>query len=314
VASAERSAIATAHSRDDHLETVVMRILRGAGARGLAGLLAPSSVMRPFLTLGRDALRRYVSGSGIEHVDDPTNTSRAYLRNRIRLDLPPAIRHCQPGFEDGLMALSMRAAAVRAEGDGVARDAIRARHTDGAVAVDTATLGKLDEPGLRFLWQAIAGVAGVPLDRRGTVRLARVTKTGRRGARAQVSGGWEVVTGGDVTWLRRDVPRGEVAQSPLRGETRFGRFRFRPSYAATIREVPEDDWCAALPADADVVVRPWAPGDRMVADAHGVPRRVKRFFADAHVPGPLREEWPVVLVDGRIVWIPGVRRGVGARP
>jgi hypothetical protein len=43
----------------------------------------------------------------------------------------------------------------------------------------------------------------------------------------------------------------------------------------------------------------------------GTLRRVKRFFGDAHVPGPVRSGWPVVLVDGGIAWIPGV---AGAQP
>ncbi len=67
-----------------------------------------------------------------------------------------------------------------------------------------------------------------------------------------------------------------------------------------------------LPADVPLAVRAWRPGDRMRARAGGTARRVKRFFADARVPGMDRAGWPVVLAAGEIVWIPGVRRSDAA--
>src|SRR5688500_5311012 len=83
--------VATAHTVDDHLATIVMRTLRGAGARGLAGLAADSPVLRPFLHLTRSQLAAYARRQGIPHLEDPSNSSRRYLRNRVRHDLLPAI-------------------------------------------------------------------------------------------------------------------------------------------------------------------------------------------------------------------------------
>src|SRR5689334_20464517 len=61
VAAIHDAPIVTAHTLDDHIETVVMRILRGASARGLAGLLAESAVERPFLGIRRETIRDYVA-------------------------------------------------------------------------------------------------------------------------------------------------------------------------------------------------------------------------------------------------------------
>jgi tRNA(Ile)-lysidine synthase len=72
-----------------------------------------------------------------------------------------------------------------------------------------------------------------------------------------------------------------------------------------------DPWIAQLPADVDVSVRRWQPGDRMQL-APGMWRKVKRFLSDAHVSGARRGEWPVVLAGPEIVWIPGVRRSDAA--
>src|ERR1700737_4101693 len=73
--------VVTAHTEDDHVETVLMRILRGTGARGLAGLRAPSDIIRPFLELRRAALAAYVRGAGVRWREDPSNDSPLFLRN-----------------------------------------------------------------------------------------------------------------------------------------------------------------------------------------------------------------------------------------
>jgi tRNA(Ile)-lysidine synthase len=309
VALAECATIVTAHTRDDQIETVVMRILRGAGMRGLAGLFAGSGVARPLLEFGRAELRRYAAACRVPVVDDPTNVSRAFLRNRVRLDLLPALRRVVPDFERDILDLARRAAEVRRSLESVAGGFVVARTPAGA-EVDATALATLDPGGLRLVWQAIAGAAGLPLDRRGIVRLERFTRQARVGTRVQVSGGAEVVCGRGVMTLRR-TGRGTAPATRLRPRepSVVGRFRFRPLPATTIKEVPDDPWHAVLPEGDDTIVRPWAAGDRMVVDAAGTLRRVKRFFADARIPGPLREGWPVVVVGGQIVWIPGVRRG-----
>ena len=88
--------IVTAHTLDDHIETVLMRALRGSGARGLAGLLAPSSVGRPLLALTRSAVGECARAWRVSFVEDPTNVLRLYFRNRVRLDLLPALARVRP--------------------------------------------------------------------------------------------------------------------------------------------------------------------------------------------------------------------------
>jgi tRNA(Ile)-lysidine synthase len=309
VAERERAVIVTAHTRDDQVETVVMRLLRGAGARGLAGLLAPSDIRRPLLAHPRSAIERYVRELGLPFVDDPSNRSRAYFRNRVRLDLLPAIRRLCPGFEGELLDLAERAATIRRALDDVAATLAFPPGAGRVPALDAATLTTMDDASLRAIWPALAGRAGVVLDRRGTERMARFTREARIGARAPLSGGFEVVRERQVFLLRRVIPVPSEEEIPLARDLRFGRFRFEvvPD-GSSFPETGGDPWQVLLPQDARLAVRAWGPGDRMDLDATGRRRRVKRFFADAGIAGPLREGWPVVLVNGRIEWIPGVRR------
>lgn len=307
-AKAEDARIVTAHTRDDQVETVTMRILRGAGARGLAGLYARSAVLRPLLAISRQELVRYARARRLAFVEDPTNLSRRFLRNRVRLDLLPAIRRVRPDFDAELLGIADRAARLRHEVDDVAASLVVTGPDAEGLAVDAAALEALDAAGLRLVWPALAGLAGVTLDRRATERLARFTHEAQTGARVPISGGWEVVRTRETFVLRRPERAISHASVPLTSGLRFGRFRFqRVTSAASLRQPSEDPWQAWLPRDVEIVVRAWAPGDRMEFGAAGARRRVKRFFADAHIAGPLREGWPVVLVEGKIIWIPGVR-------
>src|ERR1041385_8654798 len=82
-----RAIICTAHTRDDQVETVLFRELRGSGPRGLAGLAAESEIRRPLLGFTRDDVADYARAEGVEWVEDPTNADRSFARNRIRHDL-----------------------------------------------------------------------------------------------------------------------------------------------------------------------------------------------------------------------------------
>jgi tRNA(Ile)-lysidine synthase len=297
----------TAHSRDDQTETVLMRILRGSGARGLAGLYAPSPVRRPLLCVARERLREYARQRRVPFVDDPTNVDRRYLRNRMRLDLLPALIQVRPRIGDELLALAERAAAIRSALDEAARRASRLQSHEG-VDVAAPDVAGYSRESLAALWPAIVARLGLAIDRRGTERVAEFTIKSRSGSRMQLSGGWEVRRARGVFEVRRarDVSRAPTVH-PLQGVVRVGGWRFAPGV-----ERAGDPWTAVLPVEARCVVRVWRPGDRMVPAGSASPRRVKRFLSDARIVGPERAAWPVVVADGEVIWIPGVRRGDAA--
>lgn len=307
--AAERDApVATAHTRDDQIETVLLRVLRGAGARGLAGLAAPSPILRPFLELPREALAGYAHVAGVTFVDDPSNQSRRHLRNRVRLDLLPAIEEVRPGWSRELLEVADRAASWRRELDARLGDLIDAGFRGGELRIESALLRGYSPAALRILWPALAARAGVALDRRGTERLAAFSMAGRTGARIPLSGGWEVVAHREHLTLRRAPVDDPEDERVLDGEVRMGGWRLRPAAEGESGSV----WMARLPAGRRLVVRAWRPGDRMRGEGALAPRRVKRFFGDAGIAGPERRGWPVVLAGTEIVWIPGIGRSDAA--
>ena len=89
--------IATAHTADDVAETILLRLARGSGLRGLRGIPARRGrIVRPLLHARRAELRAALDAAGVPYVTDPSNTDVAHARNRVRAELLPAIERLNP--------------------------------------------------------------------------------------------------------------------------------------------------------------------------------------------------------------------------
>ncbi len=115
--------IATGHTRDDQAETFLLRLLRGAGPRGLAGIHPRSGrVVRPLLDVGRDELRAYLAALGQPFREDESNRDLTIPRNRIRHELLPVLtRDFSPGITD---VLAREAEIARQDEDRLQHEAI----------------------------------------------------------------------------------------------------------------------------------------------------------------------------------------------
>jgi tRNA(Ile)-lysidine synthase len=125
-AAGQRSAKAVllAHTMDDQLETILMRLMGGSGSEGVKGIPRASGIFfRPFLSLGKPQLIAYLRDRGIAYSTDSTNAAGDYLRNRVRGDLVPILDRVFPGWRRGLTR-SAALAALSAEAIAAAADAI----------------------------------------------------------------------------------------------------------------------------------------------------------------------------------------------
>jgi tRNA(Ile)-lysidine synthetase-like protein len=300
--------IITAHTLDDHIETVLMRALRGAGARGLAGLLAPSQVGRPLVRVNRATIAECARLWSVPFLEDPTNRSTRHLRNRVRMDLLPALTRARPALPRELLDLSRRAADLRAALEQQIDARIAMDYGDDALSVAREDLVQFDTETLAFLWPALAARQGVTLDRRGTERVVSFTIHGAPGARIQLSGGAEVVRHRDRLLVRRVPDHIDTAGVvELTHGAAWGDWRFvRDTTKATGR------WSADLSLEEPLRIRAWRPGDRMIPEGARKPRRLKGLFRDAGIDAVRRRRWPVVVAGERVVWVPGVRRASAA--
>lgn len=112
--------LATAHTRDDQIETVLFRILRGTGLRGISGIprsrpLSPSlSLIRPLLGCSREMIVQFLSQLKQDHRTDLSNTDRQFTRNRLRHDLLPLLRDTyNTDIDSALIRLASQAASAQ---------------------------------------------------------------------------------------------------------------------------------------------------------------------------------------------------------
>ena len=140
-------AVATGHQADDVAETLLLRLLRGAGAAGLAGLrprsvLPPQApdgrksltIIRPLLEIQREELRAWLRGRGLGWCEDPSNANEAIPRNEVRRSILPALARRGSGQSETIRQLARSADILREEDDyldGVAAVWLAAAARDG---------------------------------------------------------------------------------------------------------------------------------------------------------------------------------------
>jgi tRNA(Ile)-lysidine synthase len=215
-------AIAVAHTRDDQAETLLLRLLRGAGATGLAGMRPRSGdVVRPLLAVSRDEVLAHLRERGLAWREDPSNADLAHRRNRVRHELLP---YLEERFNPAIRASLARTASVLAdEAAHVRREAEAllaaiSREEGGALLLRRSALAEAPAAVARAaIRQALLRAGG--LARVGAVHVEGILKLARAkapsGRRLPLPGGREArFTRDEVRLERRMRPGGEAVSSP----------------------------------------------------------------------------------------------------
>lgn len=129
--------IATAHTADDAAETILLRLVRGSGLRGLRGILARRGrVIRPLLHARRAELHAGLDAAGIAYATDPSNADLAHARNRVRAELLPALERLNPAVVEALTRFGRLAADDDDLLDALAAAELAARRNPGDGSID----------------------------------------------------------------------------------------------------------------------------------------------------------------------------------
>ena len=314
------TAVATGHTIDDQAETVLLRLLRGAGSRGVSAIRPRlGAIVRPLIDCRRVALRDYLAARGEPSREDATNQDVSIPRNRLRASVIPSIEAAWPG---GIVALA-RFADLAADDEawlaGAARSTGALRSTpDGGVEIDLDVLCGLPVAlGRRVIREAIETGGGRPAFRHieAVYRLARADKTTSRlhlpgvtverlDRRLRLVAPRNIQPAGPSEPRVLSVPgevllaeTGETIQASFTGRADMSA---RPSLAGQI---------ALLQADAvpvPLAVRFRRPGDRWRPLGAPGTRKLQDWFVDRKVPRAARDRVPLVVdARGRIVWVAG---------
>jgi tRNA(Ile)-lysidine synthase len=304
--------LATGHTLDDQAETVLMNLMRGSGLDGLAGIpVIRLPVVRPVIDLARGETRELATLARLPWRDDPANQDPAHLRNRIRRDVLPVLhRTFNPGIGAALARTAGTAAAEVAELDRLAAR-VPAAVAGGEVRMPVGALLAVSPPvAARAVRRALAriGLEHPPT----TAQLDRILDVVEFGGEAPVSHGLVARRRGPslVVGEPAEAVLPEAVEVEPPASVDWGKF----TLVFTVGERP-----AVLPLSARRMVHPMGSGTGVVVvrrsragDRIGG-KRVSDAIAEAAVPAPDRPGWPVVEVDGAVVWVPGVRRAGSPR-
>ncbi len=131
--------IATAHHNDDNVESVLFNLFRGTGIKGLTGIKEnyENKIIRPFLSVKKAEILKYVEENAIPFVTDSTNLSDEYTRNFLRLNVIPKIREVFPDFDQSIYALSKIAKREDEYMDSEAKKAVIESENTLSILTDT---------------------------------------------------------------------------------------------------------------------------------------------------------------------------------
>ncbi|MBI5070723.1 MAG: tRNA lysidine(34) synthetase TilS [Deltaproteobacteria bacterium] len=299
-------ALATGHTRSDQAETVILRLLRGSGARGL-GAIPPRrgapAVVRPLLDLSRSQVLAYLGDRGLGWLEDPSNAGDAYLRNRVRREILPALAALSPSAERSLA----RAADLLRDDDRALEARARRLVAGGAADRDGMASAPVavQRRAVRLLWRLATG------SRRGlsAARVEGVLRLlGRPGeGRVSLPGGLEARVAGGRLEVGAPLPPAEPLALPVPGP---GTFSFPAANLCLRFEAPgeEGPFLREGAVSWPLWLRTRLPGDRFRPARGRGSKKLKAWLIDCKV-ARWRRDRLLLLADagGRVLWIPELR-------
>lgn len=304
----------TAHHADDQRETVLMRVLRGSGPAGLAGMSRRGRrIARPLLGFSRESILTYARAEGLEWWEDAANADPRHLRSWLRTALLPGLRTRFPDLDRHLDQAASHAGAGRRAWASALRlwPGLKYGTEGGPPSLHWPTLQSLPGTLAVSLAQAMLLEAGAPAGRARVTRALRSLRVAQSGQRADLGGGWSLARAFDRLQLERpDAPSPPPGSSELVstvGQTEWAGWRVRWALD-TAPALQARDGRTAWFIPGTLAVRAWRAGDRMTPLGGTGRRLAVRCFQDAHVPAHERAGWPLIEGDGRLAWIPGVCR------
>jgi tRNA(Ile)-lysidine synthase len=318
--------IALAHHSNDQAETILMRLLRGSGARGLAAMApcGPGRLWRPLLSVDRATVLAYLGALGATWVVDESNSSLRILRNRLRHELLPLLeREFAPGVTGRLVELANEMRGLDRYLTAAAREELARR--GHATRLNLAGFDNLSpvlaQAVLREFVRRRCGHLKL-IARDHILAMYRVCLGRKPVAHLELPGRWRfrrhyqsVV----LEWCDRPASPVEsfwVALVSV-GMTQIEPARF--TFEATVAERRSDESLPRLatPMEAQfdrdqlagpLAARNFAAGDRIAPLGMNGTRKVQDVFVDYKLERSRRASWPLICADTQILWIPGITR------
>jgi tRNA(Ile)-lysidine synthase len=320
----EADRIAVAHTADDQAETILMRLLRGAGLRGLAGIPPKrGSIIRPLIRVQRRDIAAFLQKYQIPFRDDPSNQQRHYLRNRVRLDLMPYLRgHYNPRLTEALSTTAL----LLAEDEAILQ-ALACQHLETArLPEQPAQMGlRIDRlmhlpVGLqrRLLRQALSEVCGHldDISAKHIAAILHLLRTDAGSRRVILPHHLLVERRYDILLIQWQSPQFSVAvDEPVGIPGRCEMKTLGITLVSDLFHVPvaeplptgDEAWLDATAVGLEIRLRTRRDGDRFQPLGSPNTKKLKDFFIAAKMPRAERDRLPLVVTPHGIAWVVGMR-------
>jgi len=286
---------ATGHTMDDQAETLIFRLVRGSGLRGMEGIhfKREDGIIRPLLGLTREQISSYARENNIDHVEDETNRDTHFARNLIRHEVIPLIKRINPGV---ITSTARFANVVREENQ-----------------VLEAMAGELIKDAAELDWGIIKVFNLEGILKRPPAVVKRFVIGVVSNLLAEARGIDSIQVG-----MIMDVVNGKRSAHNIKRLIRVTRWKNtvvfhaagpRPFYTLEVR-APGDIYVKEINRTlgvefkegekGPVTIRSWLPGDMMEG------RKVSQILYSMGVMSPIRQFWPVIVSRGKVIGMAGM--------
>ena len=285
--------IATAHTADDNAETVLMHLVRGTGLKGLGGIMPVNGrIIRPMLTVTRADVERFLGEYYVNHIEDSSNQTDDFLRNRLRHHVMPRLLEENPRLAENLSQMALR---LRLDEDFLSEQARKQ-------PISVSHLKK-QHPAVRsrVLEQFLKNEGIREPEQTHMAMVEALLFSDKPSARANLPGGITVSRCYDtLEILQQDIHFVQTGL-PCPGSVEIPGYRITAFPAKKIVNTP-DTFTVAV--KGSVIIRPRKSGD--VIRLSGGTRSLKKLFIDRKIPAAQRMQIPVFEDDAGILGVSGI--------
>lgn len=314
--------LAVAHHADDQAETVLMRIFRGTGTKGLAAMRPRSGseghIIRPLLGVSKQEIRAWCALMRLSPREDSTNQQADCTRNFLRLcTIPQLRREYNPELSRALCQLAEVAAAesdyIGTQVDAIWKHPLVEQQESVTLAIEPFSKLPLalQRGVVRRFWQSLTG-SERDLGFVQAESLRRLCLTGRTGSRLELPGGWLTRIAYGRLVGQRAVEEGPVDRPPvplqIPGRTVWGNYSCEASWREGLPSHTDSYEYYLCPdsLSAPLVIRHREAGDSI--QLKGGRKKLKRLLIDDKIPRQERDQLPLIASGHEILWVVGHRR------
>lgn len=297
--------IALAHNKDDQLETFMFRLTRGAGLEGLEGIIAKRDMyIRPISEIYKKDIIKYLNDNNISYRIDETNFENEFTRNSIRLDLIPFIeKRYNPKFKDKLYSLIEEIREVNR----VLEIKFEKYMVNNKLSIEK--LKQLDKYLLSKVLIQYLYSYGIEVSRN---KIQLIEDILHKGGSKDISLNREFILKKDYDFLTVEKNIKKESQCireielEIPGHVIFGEYVIEASLTEQILYDSENFYTNLKTGDK-LKIRSRQDGDRMIPVGMISEKKIKDILINEKVPKEKRDTIPLVVYNGEIVWIAGIK-------